>query len=448
MHFGSETQDRNLNYHTDAISLTLEDDPLVLESGHQARPNLSFTNVLLLNIFWLGYQFFFFIVTIILLPKQVQEIVGDEWKGIGLAVVGFVSGFFNLFLAVSFGALNDKFHSPYGKRRPWMLVGSIGMCLGLFGMWPTDSLAIYTLAYLILTISSIFSSVPFNGLIADSAPPSQTGFVSSVMGSMNLVGYLIAAIVGALVDPTAPVLLYIAMSTVLLGTTSLTMLSVSEPKSEKTYHDAIVWRTFFRDLVKPLYTHKNFRLVFLGRFLAQLGIATVQQYLQYWIADCITDSGMAPSKAVSVAMLPLLTLSPIAALFIPKNKRKIVVYVSTGLMVLTCILMMFVQTYIPALITSAIFGLGYGPYVSCEFAMLLDVLPPGENVAKDISLWHSAIVLPQIVATSMAGWIRDVFQKVGKENDMPRLGYQILFGVCILYFVSGAEMTRRIRGMP
>ena len=111
-------------------------------------------------------------------------------------------------------------------------------------------------------------------------------------------------------------------------------------------------------------------LVFYGRFTAQLGINTCQQFIQYWIADCVNIS-MSPTTAVSIAFVPLLVISPIAALFIPKDRRKIVVYISSALMILTCILMMFVTSWPGALIVASIFGLGYGPYISCEFGTCL-----------------------------------------------------------------------------
>ncbi len=78
--------------------------------------------------------------------------------------------------------------------------------------------------------------------------------------------------------------------------------------------------------------------------------------------------------------------------------------------------------------------------------MLLDVLPQQESQAKDISLWHSAIVLPQILATPVAGWIRDEFQFLGK-GKVECLGYKVIFFISIIYFFLGAEMTRRINGM-
>ena len=72
--------------------------------------------------------------------------------------------------------------------------------------------------------------------------------------------------------------------------------------------------------------------------------------------------------------------------------------------------------------------------------MLMDVLPSEKEAAKDMALWHSALVLPQIVATPVAGWLLDLFQSVGRPTYQC-LGYNVVNGVCIVYFIIGAYVT-------
>jgi Na+/melibiose symporter-like transporter len=357
---------------------------------------LSLYQIIQLNLFWFGYNCFWFMTLIVIFPSQIEEIVGNDWKGSGLALVSLVSGFFNLFLAPVFGYFNDKsnFLNQYGKRKPWLAIGSLGMCIFLFMLWGFDPLWVYTLAYLGLTVSSIICSVPFNGLLADLTPTSQKGRVSAIMGAMNLTGFLVGALLGTLYEIIGPAYCYLIMSGILISTTCVTLFCIKEPLQDNIHTSRITLHipSFFQEIIAPLKRHRNFRLVFFGRFTAQLGINTCQQFIQYWIADCVSIT-MSPTTAVSIAFIPLLVISPIAALFIPKHKRKIVVYVSSVLMIITCIMMMFVTSFPLALVVASVFGLGYGPYLSCEFAMLLEVLPNIHESAKDISLWHSAMYL-------------------------------------------------------
>ncbi|ORY50752.1 hypothetical protein BCR33DRAFT_656540 [Rhizoclosmatium globosum] len=226
----------------------------------------------------------------------------------------------------------------------------------------------------------------------------------------------------------------------ILGTTCyITVVSCVEESSENLKSlPPINWKQFAKDLVKPLITHRDFRLVFVSRFLFQLGIATVQQFLQYWIGDCV-ETDIPAYQAVSMALIPLLVLAPISSMFIPHKKRKIVVYTAAAIMITTCILLETATSFAATFVIGGLFGCGLGPFISAEFAMLMDVLPSEAEAAKDIALWHSAMVLPQIFATPTAGWLLDYFQGMGNTMKPPYqcLGYKVTFGICILYLYLG-----------
>lgn len=146
--------------------------------------------------------------------------------------------------------------------------------------------------------------------------------------------------------------------------------------------------------------------------------------MQYWIADCTDSGGLNPQTAVSQALIPLLVISPVAAYFCPDISRRHVVYASASLMIASCLIMLTSGSYTMAFIISGVFGMGYGPFLAVEFALVLDVLPSAANAARDISIWHQALVLPQLVATPLAGIMRDYFQRVGDEIGVKCFGYR------------------------
>ena len=135
------------------------------------------------------------------------------------------------------------------------------------------------------------------------------------------------------------------MMSVLTSCTCITVFAVNETSSlHLSTLPPINWSPFLKALIRPLLDHRDFRLVFFSRFLYQLGIATVQQFLQYWISDCVSIGSMPSTQAVSYALLPLLILSPVGAACIPAKKRKVVVYVATVFFISTCVLMVSMYT--------------------------------------------------------------------------------------------------------
>ncbi|KAJ3219776.1 hypothetical protein HDU67_009588 [Dinochytrium kinnereticum] len=258
------------------------------ESTAKEKPKLTRWTMIKLNAFWFGYQVYWFLIAIVIVPKQIEEIMGDENKGKGLSFISLIAGGMTLFLAVFLGAMNDRFASRYGRRRPWMIIGALMMCLSLMLLSGESTLTMYTVGYLLMTCSTVVASVPFNGLLADVTPPEQKGAVSAIMGFLNLSGYLMGAIIGMFGGTPNPGShldtsgLYAIMSSLVLLSAAITVLSTRESSSLHLKHTLkpISWGPFLVDMIRPLYTNSDFRLVFISRFLFQLGIATVQQFLQ------------------------------------------------------------------------------------------------------------------------------------------------------------------------
>lgn len=408
-----------------------------------AIPSRELRELVKLNCFWFGYHFVWFLVTIVTMPEQIETIMGSSWKGVGLAVISIFSGILYLVASPIAGALNDRTKT----RKPWIMTGSIGMCLSLFLMTRYNSLWSYTIAYLFLNSFAIICSIPFNGFVADLTPSGQNGVVSSIMGAANLLGYLFGAILGIGASSMSTYTLYVIMSIVFLSCTYITCTLPERNASSNTSSlEPIQWKRLARDIMAPLFLYPNFRMVFLSRFLFQLGIATIQSFLQYWISDCVTSDYDA-TTSVSIAMLPNLILAPIAALLTPRTERKLVVYFSALMMCIAAAFMMFSTQFWSALFVSSTFGIGYGPFLTVEFAMLMDVLPNQVDAARDMSLWHTALILPQIISTPLAGGLLDWFQDIGKHQEIHCLGYKVTNLFTMGYLLLGAVVTYYIRGI-
>jgi MFS family permease len=106
---------------------------------------------------------------------------------------------------------------------------------------------------------------------------------------------------------------------------------------------------------------------------------------------------------------------------------------------------MLTHQYFASLIIGAIFGLGYGAYTSVDWALATDVLPNMDDAAKDMGIWHIALTIPQLLAVPVAGVLLDWGQQAGQSAGLPNLGYSIVFGTSIVYFVLGTVFVSRVR---
>jgi MFS family permease len=121
------------------------------------------------------------------------------------------------------------------------------------------------------------------------------------------------------------------------------------------------------------------------------------------------------------------------------------VYISGALMGVVCLVFVLFHSFTLAVLMGIVFGLGYGAYESVDWALASDVLPSMDDYAKDMGVWHVAMVLPQVIATPIAGFLLDNFQRVGKVQNIPNLGYTVIFMVAVVYFIFGTVFVKQIK---
>jgi MFS family permease len=152
-------------------------------------------------------------------------------------------------------------------------------------------------------------------------------------------------------------------------------------------------------------------------------------------------------------MLPMLIASAVAALVSGYlsdrwgHRRKVFIYASGVAMVAVCVGLMVIRSLWIGLGISVLFGAGYGTYLAVDFAIVMDVLPSKDDVARDVSLWHLALVLPQIFATPVAGLMLDRFEEIGDAHAIHCLGYMVIWGIAAVYFSLGSGFIGRVRGI-
>ncbi len=431
--------------------------------GGVTRPRMSQFRQAMLSLYWFGSSVHWTALLIITLPTQALLIGGNAVKGTTLAQVLLAGAFVSMVVAPLFGAISDRVITRWGRRRPWMVLGTLMNILGLLALAyvprPNDlgTLPLYVLAFMWVEFWNNVATAPYAALIPDVVPADQRGSASGWYGLMSMLGSFVGGITGILftrhgqTDITA---IYFFLAGVLLFGMLGTVLFVSEPKvtaRPPRFH----FGEFMRGMASPLRDH-DFRWVFLTRMLIIMGTFTVQEYLQYFMRDVVgtfellgQEVASNAESAVSFFVLALLIGAIPSALaggvLSDRIGRKALVYTSSILQGLVPFLMIFFHPFGFVVGLGIVFGLGYGAYTSVDWAMATDVLPSEADHARDMGVWHVAETLPQVIATPIAGLMLDRFQVVGAATGRPNLGYTAIFLLSVAYFVFGTVFVRRIR---
>src|SRR2546428_13446109 len=68
---------------------------------------------------------------LVTLALKVNALVGIQQAPSSLALVAGTGALLAMFGSPIFGKLSDRTSSPFGMRRPWMVIGLVGGCLGM-----------------------------------------------------------------------------------------------------------------------------------------------------------------------------------------------------------------------------------------------------------------------------------------------------------------------------
>jgi MFS family permease len=376
------------------------------------------------------------------------------------------------------GSLSDYLKSKLGRRRPFMIIGTIVNVLVLvafafvgqnFVSTPLTVPSITSMAilFLALEISNNFANAPWSAIIADKVPHDQRGSASGWFGVMTLLGTIAGFLfAGTLVTYGSGsqqitdairanfahqiFIFYLALAAVQGVLVSFTVLTVKEQPSLNP--PPFTWSDFLRRFRLEARRYPDFTWVLLTRVLVMTGIWSVNNFLLYYFTDILkvqNASGTLGTEFFPIVLGASLITTFLGGVLSDRYGRKIMVYLSGAMMTITCFLFIIASTlntsaaFAAALIAGAFFGLGYGAYTSVDWALATDVLPSAEQYGKDMGIWSAAGIIPQVLGIVLGGIIISTIRKssVGLVG-----GYAVLFGVVVLLFALGTILVSRVKG--
>jgi len=465
---------------------------------------LTTLQLVLLCSYSVGFGALWTFLLVVAIPKQVATLsdVTELTKGRALGTVMLFGGLISTVEPPLVGYCSDRTQSRFGRRKPYMVVGSVALVLTMLLLPHATTLSSFVLIYVGLQFFSNISSSANLGLMPDLVPKAQLGKASGMMGAMGAMGQLIGASSGVLVSRIGLQTCFYLLSGLYLATTMVTICCVVEGTGKGTGKDKQddsndsndcehiargtatstvgtvgtvgtinatnttnttnatnatnttnatneVSNSLLATFTDALIHNHDFRWVFITRLLYNMGIYSVQEFLQYYVKDVIPLKGWSATTEVSLLFVPLLLGALVSAYYSGKlsdkwgGRRKIFIYSSGVAQVLICLVFMFNTSVGFAGCLALMFGLASGAYAAVDFAMVLDVLPSSENTARDLGVWHVSLVLPQLLSTPLSGYVLDVV----RTNVSVRAGYSGIFLLSAVWFGLSTVLVVNIKGV-
>ncbi|MGY5765286.1 MFS transporter [Brachybacterium sp. DNPG3] len=346
-----------------------------------------------------------------------------------------------LFNAIG-GRLSDRTTSRFGRRRPWILLGIVGLMLSLLLIALAGGPVLMAVGWF---ISQAFANVAFAAFlasVADQLPSSQYGKTSGLIGIAQNAGVMVATWLAAFfVDD----MLLLFMIPALLGVILMTVYALMLPEPVLV---ANRYPFNLRELVATFWTnplkHPDFGLAWWGRFLIILASYLFITFRLLYMTNHLGLDPTTAAAAVAIGVTVYTVVSMVASvaagwLSDKLGRRKVLVAVAILIFGIGTYGLLHADTVTAFYVCEAIMGLAYGTYVAVDLALVLDVLPDRENAGKDLGVFNMANALPQSLAPGLGGVL---LANLGGGTD-----FTALLVAAAIAAVLGAVITMFIRGV-
>lgn len=438
--------------------------------------SLSRRELLGLSLPWFAFTFQFAALLPVVIPAQVLLFVapgsaGNAQQAVFLGIAAALGAVTALVLQPTIGALSDRTSTPFGRRRPYMLVGTIGLLIGLSLLALTHMLALFIAGLFVVVIANTISVTVCQGIVPDCVPHHQRGAASGYVGLMTLLGTVGSLAVASVVlgrstaggaTATSIVqgagLYYIIAACVLVVFVSVPLVVIKENalarraghSCDSTAGPTPLQRelTTRRERLARLWLHPwrhaNFRWVFVTRGFVMLGLALFMTYIEYYFATVAHVASFAQATA-AIAILSL--LGAVASTLLMGvisdriGRRAPIVSVAAALMAVAALVFVIAPGQVPLWPLGVVFGLGYGAYMSVDAALAIDALPSRHAAGKDLGIWGMASTLPGVIAPVLGSAAIVLASRLGQIA----FGYRGVFALATLFLVLGAGFVLKVR---
>jgi MFS family permease len=332
----------------------------------------------------------------LLLALRLDAIAGAHATSAFGVVTGFGALCALVFNPVA-GRISDRTRARLGRRRTWMLTGSLLVALALTAMTAATAIWQVVLLWCLVQAAGNFQYAANNALVADQIPPGRRGGVSGLIGLVAAVGPL-AGLALAETFPAGGAGQWVAIAVAAFAVTVVAALLIRDPRSTapkppldlrtvaETFwfnprrHPAFGWAWLVRFLIMCAYSATSYNTFFL---MQRLGVSQAE------VGSIVLRVGLVTVACVAVASAGAGYLSDAI-----RRQRPFVIFAGV-VAALGLVLMSEADSITAVVVASALGGIGVGTFLAVDLALCVRVLPNAENAGKDLAIINIAGTLPQ-----------------------------------------------------
>lgn len=416
------------------------------------------------SAYWFATSWKWYILLLVVIPGQVVDVITSEAVQRGLTpeaaaqyaldfkngkwgLVVLIGAVWALFGPMIFGGWSDKLRSRFGHRQPFIAAGAALTVIALAVLADANAYWVIVLGYLLLQFSDDVGTGPYSAMVPEIVPEENRGRASSVMSMLQLLGQIGSAVTALILGDVK--LIYLGVGLVNLLCALWTVWTIRGVRPLESEEEEPKKEFFLTTWIKP-FKQRDFVWVWFTRLLSALGFFLVTQYILNFLTDAYSsyvffgqDLGDA-KMAVNVLGLTMSLTGAFGAMYAAKHAdrlgRKRLIYVAGVVIFLVMVPFAAMRDFTIAWSLAAVFGAGYGLYISADWALVSDVIPNKKAAGVEMGVWASSVVSVQLLS-GMAGMGIDYLNKKATHA-----GYMSAIVVAGCLFLASTMLVKQVRG--
>lgn len=417
--------------------------------GERPSELLPLAGLVRISLYWLGMtavdaavsQFIAFRLAYTDLRGEITIGLATTLLTIGGTVVAMV-------VQPTVGSISDYAVSRWGRRKPFIVVGTLLDVVFLAGIATSNTLLALAAFLILLTFSSNLARGPFQGYVPDLVAEPQVGMASAMVGLMQILGNVtglvfanLAAILGELWLALA------AVAIVELVTMASVVLRVGrglppKPRGGRSWV-AIAAETWGTDILRE----RSYIWLVASRLFFLMAGGILFAYVTVFLRD-VFGMRQEEAGATNLAVIVAVVLGNVVAV-VPASRlsdrigRKPVIYGACAVGAAGAALAGLAPAVPVAIAGGALFGAANGTFLAVDWALMTDIIPRA-SAGRYMGLSNVATGSAPLFAAAVGGLTLDA---VAAAVD-PAAGARAAFLIAVLLFGVAAVLLRPVVEPP
>jgi MFS family permease len=428
-----------------ATGTTLEPGATVDSEG---RPTalLPLRQLFDISIYWLGLTCIAAGIGTILAGRlQYESLVPKGTEGAALVQMTVAGTFIAAVVQPTVGSISDYTTSRWGRRKPYIFIGSILDVVFLLGIATSNTVVTIAAFVLLLQVSSNFAQGPFQGYIPDLVPEPQVGTASALLGIFSVLGNVTGTIVSAL----GVAFHQYAIATVGLGIIEVTtmlvvVVRVNEGRAAKDRAGVSWIRVALSAWGTDIFRERSFMWLLGSRFFFLTAGSVVFSLALFYLARSLA-MGEREAGTMLIAVAGVIAVATVSAI-VPSARlsdrfgRKPVIWGACAVGIAGYAVLIVAPDFPIACVGAALYGIANGTFLAVDWALMTDIIPKASS-GRYMGLSNVATASSGIVALAVGGLIMDIVGGPEQAGSGPRAA--LVFS--IVAFVVAAILLIPVR---